>query len=154
ERSEQLLYSAWREEDVDLVAASLEEGPHQLGPAVARRLAHALRSATGFPATRTDQGSLVRPEPTEAAVTVLRFTTNPDTSTDYVLRPRAWTDERLRAALDERPVVAVIDDQVARHHRDAVDALLAETNTIGRLELQGGEQCKSAVQLGSLLAYF
>jgi 3-dehydroquinate synthase len=154
ERSEQLLHAAWLDEDLGQVEDSFRQGPHELDAPVARRLAHALRSATGFPATRLPHASLCRVARADPTVTTMRFATDPTTVTDYVVGRSAWRDERLLAAIDGRPVVAVIDSLVATHHRAAVDALLGDVDVLGRLELRGGEQCKTVAQLGALLDYF
>ncbi len=50
--------------------------------------------------------------------------------------------------------MAVVDEAVARLYGPAVSGLLAGLDCIGRVEIRGGEQCKSQVQLDSLLTWF
>jgi len=84
----------------------------------------------------------------------MRFETNPTTATTYVVGRDSWHDEHVADALADRPVVAVIDREVLVHHRAAVDARLRRTDCLARIEVEGGESCKTREQLDALLAAF
>ena len=74
ERSEQLLHAAWRDGDLDLVEQSFVEGPHLLDPPVARHLARAIATATGFADPGTEKAALAAgsPRPSGGAPRALR----------------------------------------------------------------------------------
>jgi 3-dehydroquinate synthase len=83
----------------------------------------------------------------------IRFKTEPDTTTDYVVGPGARNHERMHDALGDRPVAVIVDEQVEARHPLLVADLLDGRDCLGVLALPGGEQVKSFAQLESILEF-
>ncbi len=83
----------------------------------------------------------------------IRFTTAPDTATDYVVGPGARLDERMGDALGDRPAVVIVDEEVAARHPLLVAEVIDGRDCLGTLEMQGGEQAKTFAQLEAVLEF-
>jgi len=83
----------------------------------------------------------------------IRFRTEPDTATDYVVGTGARHDERMRDALGDRPVVVIVDEQELVQHPLLVADVVEGRDCLGTLEMQGGEQAKTFAQLESVLEF-
>ena len=122
-RAEDLIYRSWVGDDEDLLVEAFVDGPHQFDPSAARR-------ARRHPAPR-------RREPRGSSrMNTIRFRTEPDTATDYVVGPGARNDDRMqrrarrptaggrrrRAGRDPAPVAGRRHRRRPRLPRDARDA--------------------------------
>ncbi len=161
QRCEQLVYAAWIGHDRTSAEFSLIEGPHRLEADTARRIVDALWSAStevtpqsGVPSSKSVERLSHDPMLASAHQTPTRFTTVRSTSTDYVVGVGAWSDPKVTSALHERPVVAVVDEMVAKIHGSLIDARLDDLECLGRVTMAGGEQAKTHDRLVWMLDRF